>query len=112
MGDVRNAPLLSFNAQSLPSWVANEATLHDPVELRKRPSMFGRGSMWGTVFNTCAATLGAGALSLPHAMAGMGLIPGSLLLVIIGLATHYSIVLIVAAIGARTEQGMSSRSAG
>ena len=100
MGDVRNAPLLSFNAQSLPSWVANEATLHDPVELRKRPSMFGRGSMWGTVFNTCAATLGAGALSLPHAMAGMGLIPGSLLLVIIGLATHYSIVLIVAAIGA------------
>ena len=47
-------------------------------------------------FGSCAATLGAGALSLPHAIAAMGLIPGLALLAITAFATHYSIVLLVA----------------
>jgi hypothetical protein len=61
---------------------------------------FGKGSLWGTVFNLCAATLGAGALSLPHAIAAMGLVPGLILLTITAFATHYSIVLLVACLDA------------
>ena len=60
----------------------------------------GKGSLWGTVFNLCAATLGAGALSLPHAISAMGLIPGLVLLAITAFATHYSIILLVACLAA------------
>ena len=102
----RDSPLLNSSTRALPAVVADSdaVPMGLPVTSDKPapPSggTFGRGSMWGTVFNTCAATLGAGALSLPHAIKGMGLVPGLVLLVIIAFATHYSIILIVGAIGA------------
>ena len=77
-----------------------DAEVTPPPSLLQRLGL-ARGSLWGTVFNTCAATLGAGALSLPHAMAELGVIPGLVLLVATALATHYSIVLLVAAITVR-----------
>ena len=36
---------------------------------------FREGSVRGSIFNLCSATLGAGALSIPSAFAGAGLIP-------------------------------------
>ena len=56
--------------------------------------------MWGTTFNMCSAILGAGALSLPHAVAAMGIIPAVILLVLTAFATHYSVVLLIDTIGA------------
>ncbi len=64
------------------------------------PKPLAKGSLWGTVFNTCSATLGAGTLSLPHAMAGLGIVPGVALLLLTAAATHLSIMLIIAAIQA------------
>mmetsp|Transcript_586 Transcript_586/g.1992 ORF Transcript_586/g.1992 Transcript_586/m.1992 type:complete len:508 (-) Transcript_586:3611-5134(-) len=57
-----------------------------------------QGSLWGTAFNMCSAILGAGALSLPHAVGAMGLIPALVLLVLTAAATHYSVVLLVSVI--------------
>ena len=56
-----------------------------------------QGSVWGTTFNMCAAILGAGALSLPHTMHAMGVVPGVVLLMFTAVATHYSVVLLISA---------------
>jgi len=48
----------------------------------------------------CSATLGAGALSLPYAISQMGLLLGLGLLAATACATHYSISLLVGAMGA------------
>ena len=63
-------------------------------------SICGQGSRWGTTFNMCSAILGAGALSLPHAVAAMGVIPAVVLLLFTAVATHYSIILLIHAITA------------
>ena len=60
----------------------------------------GGGADWGTVFTMCSATLGAGALSLPYAISQMGLLLGLGLLAATACATHYSISLLVGAMGA------------
>ena len=52
------------------------------------------GSLWGSVFNLCSATLGAGCLSLPHAMKQMGLLPALALCLLTGFASHLSIVML------------------
>jgi hypothetical protein len=57
-----------------------------------------QGSLWGTAFNMCSAILGAGALSLPHAVSAMGLVPALVLLLLTAAATHYSVVLLVSVI--------------
>jgi len=59
-----------------------------------------QGSLWGTTFNMCAAILGAGVLSLPHAVAAMGIVPALVMLLFTAVATHYSVVLLVVTIGA------------
>jgi len=52
----------------------------------------------GAVANLCSATLGAGILALPHAMARAGVIPGLGLLVLAAMATTASIRLLVQAV--------------
>ena len=59
-----------------------------------------QGSTWGTAINMCAAIMGAGCLSLPQAVNSLGLVPFGLLIVLTTTATHYSIVLLIAAIDA------------
>jgi amino acid permease len=56
---------------------------------------FRPGSTVSSVFNLCSATLGAGALSLPYAIAKSGIVLGSLLLIIGALLTIYSIKLLI-----------------
>ena len=48
-----------------------------------------QGSIWGTAFNMCSATLGAGALSLPYAIQHTGVVLGLLLLLGTAVATHW-----------------------
>ena len=57
-----------------------------------------QGSVWGTAFNMCSATLGAGALSLPYAIQHTGVVLGLLLLLGTALATQWSVELLVSAI--------------
>ena len=59
-----------------------------------------QGSIWGTVFNMCSATLGAGALSLPYAIQHTGIGLGLLILLATSLATHLSVLLLISAIDA------------
>lgn len=66
---------------------------------------FSQGSIRGSVFNLCSATLGAGALSLPFAVKGMGVALGLLLTVLCGFTTVFSIHLLILA---RTATGLSS----
>lgn len=65
---------------------------------------FSRGSVWGTVINMCAAIMGAGCLSLPSAMAALGVVPFGVLILFTAAATHFSIVLLIAAIDATGSQ--------
>lgn len=58
---------------------------------------FREGSVRGSIFNLCSATLGAGALAIPSAFAGAGLGSGALMLVMGGLATIFSIRLLLEA---------------
>ena len=44
---------------------------------------FREGSVRGSIFNLCSATLGAGALSIPSAFAGAGLVPALVMLVLV-----------------------------
>ena len=75
-------------------------------------SAFAKGSRWGTVTNLCAAIMGAGCLSLPKAVSELGLVPFAVLIVLTGIATHYSIVLLVDAIdatGCRSFEDLTAR---
>ena len=54
--------------------------------------------LWGTVWNMCSATLGAGALSLPYAFQRLGVVGGALAITITASAAHYSVSLLVGAI--------------
>ncbi len=70
-----------------------------------------KGSVWGTVINMCAAIMGAGCLSLPQAVASLGVVPFGVLILFTAVATHYSIVLLIAAIdatGCRSFEDMSA----
>jgi hypothetical protein len=61
-----------------------------------RPDNFLReGSIRGSIFNLCSATLGAGALSLPFAFKQSGFVMGIILLIIASLATTFSIRLLI-----------------
>lgn len=93
MNDQNDQPLLVNAQQEMlnPTMPVDEQMKDNGISRH-----FSHGSLWGTVFNLCAATLGAGALSLPHAVSAMGLIPGLVLLMITALATQFSIVLLVA----------------
>lgn len=67
---------------------------------------------WGTVFNMCSATLGAGALSLPYAFQHLGVLGGLCALLLTATAAHYSVVLLVSAIahtGARSYEELTVR---
>jgi len=57
--------------------------------------MFGAGSMRSSVFNLTAATLGAGALTIPFAMRQMGLLVGLVVLAVAALISTVSIALII-----------------
>jgi hypothetical protein len=52
------------------------------------------GSLWGSVFNLCSATLGAGCLALPHSLKQMGTVPALALCALTAWASHLSIVLL------------------
>ena len=58
---------------------------------------FREGSVRGSVFNLCSATLGAGALSLPFAFSKAGWALGLVMLLVGALATTYSIHLLMRA---------------
>lgn len=58
---------------------------------------FREGSVRGSVFNLCSATLGAGALSLPYAFRLSGWALGTVMLIVGALATVYSIDLLIRA---------------
>ena len=72
--------------------------------LLRTPKALAHGSLWGSTFNMCSAILGAGALSLPHAVAAMGLVPALTLLLATAVATHYSVVLLIHCIDATGTQ--------
>ena len=55
---------------------------------------------WGTVFNMCSATLGAGALSLPYAFQQLGALGGIAGVLLMALSANFSVVLLVSAIEA------------
>jgi len=56
---------------------------------------YSEGSIRGSVFNLCSATLGAGALSVPFAFRGMGAGIGCALLVLVAITTSFSVHLII-----------------
>mmetsp|Transcript_52135 Transcript_52135/g.127291 ORF Transcript_52135/g.127291 Transcript_52135/m.127291 type:complete len:533 (+) Transcript_52135:155-1753(+) len=56
---------------------------------------YGEGSIKGSVFNLCSATLGAGCLSVPFAFKGTGIAAGFILLVGVAIATSFSVHLII-----------------
>eukprot|EP00948_MAST-09A_sp_MAST-9A-sp1_P003171 g3171.t1 len=56
---------------------------------------FREGSVRGSVFNLCSATLGAGALALPSAFASAGIFPALIFLAVGALATNHSINLLI-----------------
>jgi len=58
---------------------------------------YSQGSIRGSVFNLCSATLGAGALSVPSAFRSMGIALGLLLLCLCAWTTTFSINLLVIA---------------
>lgn len=69
-----------------------------------------RTRLWGTVFSMASATLGAGALSLPYAFEQLGALGGVTVLLVTAFASHYSVVLLVAAItrtGARSYEELT-----
>lgn len=88
----------SFSSLSPLGYVAEEPTSDVLTQLPLPATGLAPGSLWGTSFNMCAAVLGAGVLSLPHAIGAMGLIPGLSFLMLAAIATHYSVVLLVASI--------------
>ena len=59
--------------------------------------MFAPGSIRGGVFNLCSATLGAGALSLPHAFQMSGWVSGIILLILGEFMTILTIDLLIKA---------------
>ncbi|OQR81917.1 sodium-coupled neutral amino acid transporter [Thraustotheca clavata] len=64
----------------------------------KSPLFFpSQGSIRGSIFNLCGATLGAGALSLPYAVAVSGVVFAIVQLVCAGLLTVYTIHLLLRA---------------
>eukprot|EP00300_Choanocystis_sp_HF-7_P014294 c18638_g1_i1.p1 GENE.c18638_g1_i1~~c18638_g1_i1.p1 ORF type:complete len:464 (+),score=101.84 c18638_g1_i1:103-1392(+) len=72
-------------------------SLKDAGLLKTVKHQFRPGSMLGSVFNLCSATLGAGALSLPFAFSRSGLALGIALLAVGGIATSFSIKLLIRA---------------
>jgi hypothetical protein len=56
---------------------------------------FRGGTVRGSVFNLCSATLGAGTLALPYAFSKTGVIVGTVMLIVAGLATIFSIELLI-----------------
>ena len=74
-----------------PLW--NIASAADPREALSK--WFREGSVRGSVFNLCSATLGAGALSLPFAFSKSGWLLGLFMLIIGALATVFSIHLLI-----------------
>jgi len=56
---------------------------------------YSEGSIRGSIFNLCSATLGAGALSVPYAFKGMGIGTGTVLLVLVAVMTSFSVHLII-----------------
>lgn len=66
---------------------------------------FSEGSIRGSVFNLCSATLGAGCLSLPYALTCAGIGLGILMLAIGAAATIFSIHLLVLV---RTRTGLNT----
>jgi amino acid permease len=106
--DSRNLPLLPIDGGEAHSTRdGDEATKEEP----KAPcSGLAQGSLYGTCFNMCAAIMGAGSLSLPHAISSMGVVPGCLLLVLTAIATHASVVFLIRALdatGARSFEDLS-----
>lgn len=82
------------------------------AESARSPQPFHRRKLWGTVFNMCSATLGAGALSLPYAFEQVGAAGGVCLLLVTAAASYHSIVLLIGAIsvtGARSYEDLSVR---
>ena len=103
---LREEPLLDESQKRLRQSTSSPELGHsrDPFQL-PAPAVLpakasGGGADWGTVFTMCSATLGAGALSLPYAISQMGLLLGLGLLAATACATHYSISLLVGAMGA------------
>mmetsp|Transcript_13276 Transcript_13276/g.46410 ORF Transcript_13276/g.46410 Transcript_13276/m.46410 type:complete len:458 (+) Transcript_13276:54-1427(+) len=66
---------------------------------------YSQGSIRGSVFNLCSATLGAGALSVPSAFKSMGIALGLFLLCVCAWTTTFSINLLVIA---RSRTGCST----
>ena len=85
-------PLLSANSVAVEGEHGELAT--------PSSSVFASGSIWGSVFNLCTATLGAGCLSLPHAFQQMGVIPAVALCILTGMASHWAIILLADALEA------------
>jgi amino acid permease len=86
-------------------------TLLDDPE-KSRCAVLSKGSVWGTAVNMCAAIMGAGCLSLPQAVGSLGVVPFGVLILFTAVATHYSIVLLVAALdatGCRSFEDMSAQ---
>ena len=94
--------LPSINAPPQPLLAVDEAAAESsrPGLLARVCPALGKGSIWGTTINLCTAIMGAGCLSLPQAVASLGVAPFGVLIVFTAAATHYSIVLLVAAMDA------------
>lgn len=81
------APLL----EAEPDGEAGGALEGPPASAPRKPSV----SFFGSVFNLCAATLGAGALSIPYAISLTGSVLGCALLLVAAVAALLSIDLLV-----------------
>ena len=88
-----SGPMSPLFSPGTPIWGAISAA--DPREALA--SWFREGSVRGSVFNLCSATLGAGALSLPFAFSKSGWLLGLLMLIIGAFATIFSIHLLIKA---------------
>ena len=69
----------------------------DETPVREAAPMTPSFPFWGAVANLCSATLGAGVLALPYALAQAGIVASLIMLVVSALATLVSIRLLVLA---------------
>jgi amino acid permease len=79
------------------SWEGSRRSFWEAVIVPAADMMpsFDEGSIRGSVFNLSSATLGAGALSVPFAFKSMGIGLGLALIIICGVATAFSIKLLI-----------------
>lgn len=67
--------------------------IDEPVEVREHESAL--ATLWETFFNITKSIVGAGSFALPYCMKNMGVVLGSLTIVILGVVCTYAVLILL-----------------